>query len=44
MPNYFYTAKSFDGTTKSGGTYAEDEAALARQLKTENLILIKAVT
>lgn len=42
MPNYFYTAKSFDGETKTGNTSAKDVRQLAQNLKTEGLLLIKA--
>ncbi len=44
MPNYFYTAKSFDGTTKTGNLYAKDLRQLAQNLKNENMLLIKAVS
>jgi type II secretory pathway component PulF len=40
MPNYFYTAKSFDGTTKTGNITAKDTRELAQMLKSENLFLI----
>ncbi len=44
MPNYFYTAKSFDGQTKTGNLYANDVRQLAQNLKGENLLLINAVS
>ncbi len=43
MPNYFYTAKSFDGQTKTGNIVAENSRQAAKLLKEEGLILIKAV-
>lgn len=42
MPNYFYTAKSSDGKTKTGTTYGKDVYQLAQTLKSEGLSLIKA--
>jgi type IV pilus assembly protein PilC len=42
MPNYFYTAKSFDGQTTSGNQPAKDINQLAQKLKGEGLILIRA--
>jgi type IV pilus assembly protein PilC len=42
MPNYFYTAKSFDGQTKNGTANAKDMSQLAQSLKREGLILVKA--
>ncbi len=42
MPNYFYTAKSFKGETKSGKLEAKDEKGLAKILRQEGYILIKA--
>jgi type IV pilus assembly protein PilC len=44
MPNYFYTAKSFDGKTKTGSASATDVRQLAQTLKGENLLLVKAVS
>jgi len=44
MPNYFYTAKSFDGQTKTGTLPAQDARELAQILKSENLLLVKAVS
>lgn len=43
MPNYFYTAKSLDGQTKTGTIIAENTSHAAKLLKAEGLILIKAV-
>ena len=43
MPNYFYTAKSFDGKTKTGNIIAENSRQVSLLLKEEGLILIKAV-
>ncbi len=42
MPNYFYSAKSFDGQSKTGNIVARDLHELAGVLKEEGLILIKA--
>ena len=42
MPDYFYTAKSFDGTTQTGTLDALDESQLAQNLKRQNLVLIRA--
>lgn len=42
MPKYFYTAKSLHGESKSGNLEAKDEHQLARTLRQEGLILIKA--
>lgn len=42
MPNYFYTAKSFDGQTHTGLQNAIDERQLAQSLKNQGLMLIKA--
>ncbi len=44
MPNYFYTAKSFDGETKTGTLNAQDERQLAQDLKRDDMLLIKVVT
>lgn len=44
MPNYFYTAKTIDGETKTGNVFAQDTRQLAQNLKDQNLILIKAVS
>ncbi len=44
MPNYFYTAKSFDGKTKTGNLPAKDMYQLAQALKSEGLLLIKAIS
>ncbi len=44
MPNYFYTAKSFDGQTKTGTIFAKDVQQLASSLKNENMLLVKAVS
>lgn len=43
MPNYFYTAKTVDGQTKTGNIIAEDSHKVAQILKEEGLILVKAV-
>ena len=43
MPNYFYSAKSFDGRAKTGNLVAKDLHELAEILREEGLILIKAV-
>lgn len=42
MPKYFYKAKSRSGEEKSGLLEAKDEYHLARILREEGLILIKA--
>lgn len=44
MPNYFYTAKSLDGRTETGTLDALDERKLAQSLKSQGMILIKAVS
>lgn len=44
MPNYSYTAKSADGETTKGSMNATDMRELSRNLKNENLILVKAVS
>jgi type IV pilus assembly protein PilC len=41
MPNYFYTAKTIDGETKTGSVRADNPRQLAQKLKDEELILIK---
>lgn len=43
MPNYFYTAKSFNGQTETGILNAKDERKLAQSLRNQNMVLIKAV-
>ncbi len=43
MPNYFYTAKSVDGQTKTGNVVAQDSHQVAQILKQDDLILINAV-
>jgi len=43
MPNYFYTAKSLDGQTKTGNMAAKNLHELAASLKDEGMVLIKAV-
>jgi type IV pilus assembly protein PilC len=43
MPNYFYTAKSFEGKNETGTANAKDIRELARDLKSEGLVLIKAI-
>lgn len=42
MPNYVYTAKSLRGETKSGSSEAKDVHSLARALRQEGLILVRA--
>ena len=42
MPKYFYTAQSLTGERKSGILEAKDEHQLARILREEGLILIRA--
>jgi type IV pilus assembly protein PilC len=42
MPNYSYTAKTAEGETKTGKTFADNPSQLAKKLKDENLLLIKA--
>jgi type IV pilus assembly protein PilC len=42
MPKYFYQAKSLTGQEKSGEVEARDQAQLARILKEQGFILIKA--
>jgi len=42
MPNFFYTAKSVQGDTKSGFQEAKDEHHLSQILHGQGLILIKA--
>ncbi|KPJ71822.1 hypothetical protein AMJ50_00735 [Parcubacteria bacterium DG_74_3] len=43
MPRYFYTAKSLEGETKSGTLEAKDVSQLVQRLRSEGLILIKAI-
>jgi len=43
MTNYFYTAKSADGKNETGTMPAENEHALAQELKNKGLVLIRAV-
>lgn len=43
MPNYFYTAKSFDGKTEAGVLSAPDEYQLAKIIKSKGLVLIRAM-
>ena len=43
MSIYFYTAKSFDGQTKTGKLEADDERQLAQKLKNQGMFLIKSV-
>lgn len=43
MPNYLYTAKTFDGETKVGNLFAKDVHQLAQNLKAENVFLIQAI-
>lgn len=42
MPNYFYTAKTFTGETKTGNEIATDERQLAQSLKSQGMMLIRA--
>ena len=42
MPNYSYTAQSLKGESKSGVLEAKDEHQLARILRQEGLVLIRA--
>ena len=42
MPKYFYTAQSLKGESKSGTLEAKDEHQLARVLRQEGLVLIRA--
>ena len=42
MPNYFYTAKSLEGEVHSGTAEAKDERVLARDLRSQGYILVKA--
>ncbi|OGZ63895.1 MAG: hypothetical protein A3A98_01245 [Candidatus Staskawiczbacteria bacterium RIFCSPLOWO2_01_FULL_40_39] len=44
MPNYFYTAKSFEGESQKGVLDAKDERELAQSLKNQGLILIQCAT
>lgn len=42
MPNYFYTAKSFDEQTETGTLSAADERQLAQIIKGRGMFLVKA--
>jgi len=42
LPKYFYTAKSLKGEPKSGTLEAKDKSELARTLRQEGYVLIKA--
>ena len=42
MPRYFYTAKSLEGESQTGTAEAKDEHQLARTLRQQGLILIRA--
>ena len=42
MPRFFYTAQSLQGERKSGVLEAKDEHQLARILRQEGLVLIRA--
>jgi len=44
MPKYLYTAKSLQGENKNGEMEAKDERQLARTLREQGLILIRAET
>ena len=43
MPNYFYTAKSFEGNTETGMLNAKDQYELAQSIRDKGLILVKAL-
>lgn len=43
MPTYFYIAKSFDGKSVTGNMAAQDEREIAQALKSQGLMLIRAV-
>jgi len=42
VPNYTYTAKSFDGEVESGVMNATDEYQLAKDIRAKGLVLIRA--
>jgi len=44
MPEYNYTAKTFDGKTQTGTMFADDLRQLSQKIKDENLILIEGVS
>ena len=44
MANYFYTAKTLDGQDKTGTLFAKDMQQLALSIKSEGMILIKAIS
>lgn len=44
MPNYIYTAKSFEGNTETGMMGAKDENQLAKSIREKGLILVSAVS
>ena len=43
MPNYFFTAKSLSNKTATGTMQAKDTRELAKTLKDDGLVLVKAV-
>lgn len=43
MPNYFYTGKSMSGETVTGVLNAQDERQVAQTLKSDGVLLIRAV-
>ena len=43
VPNFFYTAKSFNGETEAGVLNATDEYQLAKMIRSKGLVLIRAV-
>ena len=42
MPTFFYTAKSFDGKTETGTINASSESEVAKILKGQGLVLVRA--
>ncbi len=44
MPRYFYTAKSLKGESKTGSLVAKNEPQLAKKLREQGFLLIKAKT
>lgn len=42
VPNYFYTAKSFDGVEEEGNLVADDQRQLAQALKSRGMVLVGA--
>lgn len=43
MPNYLYTAKSFEGENEAGVLNAQDEYQLAKIIRSKGMVLIKAI-